>query len=40
MTNSGDRAGLPETGTGTPQRSGHRFEDGRTAASACNARRP
>jgi hypothetical protein len=34
MTNTGDRAGLPETGTGTPQRSGHRFENGRQAASA------
>ena len=40
MTKSGDRAGLPETGTGTPQRSGHRFVDGRTAASAHRARRP
>ncbi len=40
MTNSGDRAGLPETGNGTPQRSGHRFEDGRTAASDHRTRRP
>jgi hypothetical protein len=37
---SSDRAGLPETETGTPQRSHHRFEDGRTAASAHRACRP
>ena len=40
MANSSDRAGLPETETGTPQRSCHRFEDGRQDASVRSTRRP
>ena len=40
MVDSGVRAGLPETGTSTAQRSRHRFEDGREDASVQGTRRP
>lgn len=40
MANSSDRARSPETGTGAPQRSCHRFEDGRKAACVRSTRRP
>ncbi|WP_296692463.1 hypothetical protein, partial [Rhodoferax sp.] len=40
MVSSVHRAGLPETGSSTAQRSCHRFKDGRQDASASIARRP